>query len=59
MSNALRREYLDSMLEGIVNFVRMRHDSARKQLAELRKTDPAGSSGASFSGVMEPLPARA
>jgi hypothetical protein len=37
----------------------MRHDSARKQLAELRKTDPAGSSGASFSGVMEPLPARA
>jgi len=46
-------------IEGIVNFVRMRHDSARKQLAELRKTDPAGSSGASFSGAMEPLPARA
>ena len=44
-----------SML-GIVHYVRMRYDSARAQLAELRKAHPRGSSGATFDGVMEPLP---
>jgi CotH kinase protein len=49
----------EAQIEGIVNFVRMRHESARSQLAALRRTHPAGASGASFSGVMESLPARA
>ena len=36
-------------IEGIDHFVRMRHDSARDQLANLRKRHPKGSSGADFS----------
>ena len=42
--------------EGIVHYVRMRHDSARAQLTKLRETIPAGSSGAEFSGGRDPLP---
>ncbi|MBJ7598143.1 CotH kinase family protein [Candidatus Nephthysia bennettiae] len=48
----------EAQIEGILDFVRMRHDSARRQLAGLRRTDPAGASGAGFPGVMESLPAR-
>jgi len=46
----------DEKAEGIVHYVRMRHDSARTQLAELRRDHPAGTSGATFSGTLEPLP---
>ncbi|MFF0746474.1 CotH kinase family protein [Streptomyces sp. NPDC004111] len=42
---------------GIFHYTRMRHDSARQQLAELRKTYPNGASGATFPGAMEVLPA--
>ena len=42
--------------EGIVHYVRMRHDSARAQLAVLRRDHPAGASGASFPAALEPLP---
>jgi hypothetical protein len=49
----------EARIEGILNFVRMRHDSARRRLADLRRAHPAGASGASFPGVMESLPARA
>ena len=41
--------------EGIFHYVRMRCDSARQQLATLRKDYPSGASGATFTGVMEPL----
>jgi hypothetical protein len=34
---------------GVHHYVRMRYDSARKQLDELRRRDPVGSSGASFA----------
>ncbi len=46
----------EAHVEGIVNFVRMRHDRAREQLAKLRAEYPRGASGASFTGVMEALP---
>jgi CotH kinase protein len=46
----------DEKAEGIVHYVRMRHDSARSQLAELRRDHPVGTSGATFSGTLEPLP---
>jgi CotH protein len=42
--------------EGIVHYVRMRHDRAREQLAALRRDHPAGSSGATFPAALEPLP---
>lgn len=35
-------------LEGILHYVRMRHDNAASQLAELRRKHPSGSSGATF-----------
>ena len=41
---------------GIHHYVRMRYDSAREQLTILRKTYPAGASGAQFTGTVEPLP---
>ncbi|MGH4034044.1 CotH kinase family protein [Actinomycetota bacterium Odt1-20B] len=41
---------------GIYHYTRMRYDSARQQLAELRKTYPNGASGAVFPGAMEALP---
>jgi hypothetical protein len=49
----------EAQIEGILNFVRIRNDSARSQLAALRRTHPAGASGAGFPAVMESLPARA
>ena len=49
----------DAHAEGIVHYVRMRHDSARQQLAELRRDLPPGASGASFPTPLEPLPERA
>jgi CotH kinase protein len=39
----------ETFVLGIHHYVRMRHDSARAQLAALRRTDPAGSSGATFA----------
>ena len=42
--------------EGIVHYVRMRHDRARAELADLRRDHPAGSSGATFPATLEPLP---
>ena len=46
----------DTKVEGIIHYVRMRHDRARAQLAELRRDHPPGASGATFSGKLEPLP---
>jgi CotH kinase protein len=54
MQNETRR--VDAKVEGIVHYVRMRCDSARQQLATLRKDYPSGASGATFPGAMEPLP---
>jgi len=48
----------DAKVEGILHYVRMRHDSAREQLAVLRKELPRGASGATFPGMMEALPGR-
>ena len=55
--NEIRRG--DAKVEGIVHYVRMRGDSARQQLATLRKDYPSGASGATFSGMLEPLPEHA
>ena len=47
----------EAKVEGIFHYVRMRCDRARQQLATLRKDYPSGaSSGAAFSGMLEPLP---
>jgi hypothetical protein len=46
-------------IEGILNYVRMRYDSARTQLKELRKTIPRGAGAYELSTSMEPLPERA
>jgi hypothetical protein len=48
----------DAKIEGIYHYVRMRYDSAREQLATLRRTYPHGASGATFPGVPEALPGR-
>jgi hypothetical protein len=48
----------DTHVEGIINYVRMRYDRAREQLADLRRTYPRGASGADFPATMEPLPAQ-
>ena len=45
--------------DGIINYVRMRRDSARQQLAQLRKATPRATDPASFPATMEPLPPRA
>jgi CotH kinase protein len=45
-------------IEGILNYVRMRYDSARAQLKELRKTNPRGAETDEFPTTMEPLPGR-
>ena len=42
--------------EGILHYVRMRYDSAREQLATLRKDYPSGASRATLTGVLERLP---
>ena len=44
--------------EGIVHYVRMRHDSAREQIAQLRKTFPRSARNGDFPSTMEPLPAK-
>lgn len=41
---------------GIKHFVRMRHDSAKEQLARLRRKYPQGSSGATFPPTADELP---
>jgi hypothetical protein len=41
---------------GIHHYVLMRYDSARAQLATLRRMDPRGSSGAAFPPAPEPVP---
>jgi len=43
---------------GIHHYVLMRYDSARTQLARLRRVDPSGSSGATFPTSVEPVPGR-
>ena len=42
--------------EGIIHYVRMRRDSARQQLEQLRKSIPRGTDAASFPATVEPLP---
>ncbi len=42
--------------EGIIHYVRMRRDSARQQLAQLRKSTPRATGGAGFPATMEQLP---
>ncbi|HXZ76705.1 MAG TPA: CotH kinase family protein [Streptosporangiaceae bacterium] len=42
--------------EGIIHYVRMRRDSARQQLEQLRKATPRASDGAGFPATTEPLP---
>jgi CotH kinase protein len=39
----------NGLILGIHHYVRMRYDRAREQLSELRRTDPAGSSGVTFT----------
>jgi hypothetical protein len=46
----------DEFALGVHHYVRMRYDSAREQLDRLRRTDPSGSSGATFPTTPEPLP---
>ena len=41
--------------DGIMNYVRMRYDSARQQLERLRAATPRGNA-AGFPAIMEPLP---
>jgi len=45
--------------DGIIHYVRMRRDSARQQLEQLRKTTPRATDSASFPATMEPLPPQA
>ena len=54
--NELRRG--QEKAEGIIHYVRMRHDSARQQLEQLRKATPRATDTASFPATMEPLPPR-
>ena len=44
--------------EGITHYVRMRYDSARRQLEWLRKQTPRAAGSASFPAALEPLPPR-
>jgi CotH kinase protein len=43
-------------VDGIINYVRMRHDSARQQLEQARKETPRATDRAGFPATMEPLP---
>jgi hypothetical protein len=54
--NELRRG--QEKAEGIVHYVRMRHDSAREQLEKLRTETPRTAGPVSFPAVVEPLPPR-
>lgn len=47
----------ETSIPAITHYVRMRHDRAREQLAQLRKQHPSGSSGARFPVAFEPFPA--
>ena len=40
-------------VEGIVHYVRMRRDSARRQLQQLRKTTPRATDPAAFATTLE------
>ena len=42
--------------EGIIHYVRMRHDSARQQLAQLRGATPRANGSAGFPAAVEALP---
>jgi len=48
--------HANAFVLGIHHYVRMRYASAREQLAILRKTYPAGASGAQFTGTVESVP---
>ena len=48
----------DEKAEGIVHYVRMRRDSARQQLQQLRKTTPRATDPAVFAATMENAPRR-
>src|ERR1035438_6275965 len=52
--NELRRG--NAKAAGLVHYVRMRHDSARQQLEQLRKATPRATDTASFPAAKEPLP---
>jgi hypothetical protein len=43
-------------VDGIVHYVRMRRDSARQQLQQLRKTTPRATDSAAFAATMETPP---
>ena len=43
-------------IEGILHYVRMRRDSARAQLRQLRPTIPRSADSVAFPATMEPLP---
>ena len=43
-------------VDGIINYVRMRRDSARQQLEQARKETPRATDRASFPAMAEPLP---
>jgi CotH kinase protein len=45
--------------EGIIHYVRMRHDSARHQLEQLRKQTPRANDSGRFPATVEPLPSAA
>ena len=45
--------------EGIIHYVRMRHDSARHQLEQLRKETPRANDSGRFPATVEPLPSAA
>jgi CotH protein len=50
----LELRHRDAFVLGVHHYVRMRYDSARRQLDVLRRRDPAGSSGANFAAVPAP-----
>jgi len=54
LQNELRRG--ETMVNGVYHYTLMRYDRARAQLASLRQRHPAGSSGAAFPAVPDPLP---
>jgi hypothetical protein len=55
--NELRRG--QEKATGIIHYVRMRRDSARQQLEQLRTATPRATSGAGFPAAMEQLPQQA
>lgn len=59
--NAARQSELrrgSKKVDGIVHYVRMRRDSARAQLEQLRKSLPRSTRSTDFPSAMEPLPAK-